>query len=442
MLSISPYYNLRAEKAVIASMAKADNARKHINRLLPEDFYDDVHARIYRAMQSLFAEKGGIDTVLLAETLTRLYGNDELMVRYIEIIRTNIGIDFLLEEHISLITEAARRREIRKTLSQLEKQLDSTEYETDAVLAGFQDKLRSYVGAKTANTSLQSVLMNAFSELEGRAKGMHKGMPSGLSVLDAKTAGFHKGEMTIIGARPAVGKSALAGQIALSAAGNGNKVCICSREMTDVQYGIRMLARGTTISNAKIRSGKLGEADWDQLVDSIQLYANHDIRFMFDTKYIEDLRAEVVAIKEEGGLDMLIVDYIQLLQSKHRFEKEYQRIGYISKMLKDMSTELNIAVIALAQVGRSTEGSMPTLSELRGSGDLEQDADNVLFLHRPEKIDDRWVKPSDRGIFEAIRSMKQQYIVINIAKHRQGETCAMSCVFNPSAMEFKAVKGE
>lgn len=439
---MSPYYNLPAERAIIASMTKKGIAAKHISQLTPEDFYDPDHASIFNAMQRVYAERKGIDFVLLAEMLTRLYGNDDLMAPYMEIMRMSVGAEFLVGENIGIVRSAARRREIRKKLDRLCKQLDDGDNELDTVVADLQGKLRGFTEAKRDYLNLQSVLINAFTELDERAKGKNKGMPSGLSVLDAKTAGFHKGEMTIIGARPAVGKSAFAGQIALSAAGNGNKVCICSREMTDVQYGIRVLARGTSVSNMRMRTGNLSKKDWEQLTDSMMLYGGHDIRFMFTTRYIEDLRAEVEAMKEADGLDMLIVDYVQLLQTKQRFDKDYQRIGYISKALKDMSTELNIAVIALAQVGRSSDGDMPTLSELRGSGDLEQDADNVLFLHRPEDSDDRWVPRSDAGVFDAIKSMKCQYIVMNIAKQRQGETGALKCMFNPGAMLFEAIGKE
>ena len=439
---MSPYHNIRAERAIIASMSKKGIAEKHISRLTPEDFYDPNHASIFNAMQRVFAEKKGINFVLLAEMLTKLYGNDDLMETFFEITRVSLGAEFLINEHIEIVRAAAKRRNIRTALDRLCKQLDDSDTEVDAVVADVQGKLRHFNEVKSETMDLQNVLFSAFTELDERAKGKNKGMPSGLKSLDAKTAGFHKGEMTIIGARPAVGKSALAGQIALSAADRGNKVCICSREMTDVQYGIRILAKGTSVSNMRMRTGELTENDWEQLTDSMLLYGNHDIRFMFSTKYIEDLRAEVEGMKDRDGLDMLIVDYVQLLQTKQRFDKDYQRIGFISKALKDMSTELNIAVIALAQVGRSTEGDMPSLSELRGSGDLEQDADNVLFIHRPEDADDRWVKPSERGVFGAIQSMKCQYIVLNIAKQRQGETGPVTCMFNPRAMSFEPIGKE
>ena len=194
------------------------------------------------------------------------------------------------------------------------------------------------------------------------------------------------------------------------------------------------------MSNMRIRTGTLTEEDWGQLSDSLLLYGDCDIRFMFNTKFIEDLRSEVQVMKEKHGLDMLIVDYIQLLQTKQRFDKDYQRIGYISKALKDMSTELNISVIALAQVGRSTEGEMPTLSELRGSGDLEQDADNVIFMHRPEDSGDKWIHPNHKSLFDTFRSMGSQYIVLSIAKQRQGETCLIPCLFTPRSMSFSGVK--
>lgn len=441
-MSNNPFFNFEAEKSILAAMSKPGVAGKYISRLTPEDFAIQNHRKIFAAMQSLAAENKPMDYVLLAETMTRMYGNDDLMTVFFEAIKDKYGAEFLIGDYIEIVQKASKRRKLSALLVRLQKQLEDADVEPDLLIDDAQMRLRSFHGETSMESSdLCTVLQDAFSELEDRAKGIRKGMMSGLRILDSKTAGFHKGEMTIIGARPAVGKSAFAGQIALRAAEDGAKVCICSREMTGVQYGIRILASGTKVSNMRMRTGNLSDNDWDQLTDSMLLYGNHDVRFLFNTKYIEDLKAEAQAMKDTNGLDMLIVDYIQLMQSKQRFEKDYQRIGYISKMLKDMSTELNIAVIALAQVGRSTEGSMPTLSELRGSGDLEQDADNVIFLHRPEDADDKWVKPSEKGMFGAIRSMKCQYIVMSIAKQRQGETGIISCVFNPAAMSFDNIGG-
>ena len=436
------FHNVTAEASILAAMMKKGVADKHLSRLTIEDFYNEDHKRLFMAMQALYITKKPIDIPLMGDMLTKQNGNDSLIMLLLEIMQNNsFSAEFVIDEHIRLVKDCAKRRDLYMLLEHGRNSLKDGKSEIDAVVAQLKTKLHSYNEAKGSLESLQTVLVNAFTDLEERAAGKRKGMPSGVDVLDRHTAGFHKGEMTIIGARPAVGKSALACQVALGAAENGYKVCVCSREMTDVQYGTRILSRGTKVSNMRIRSGELTPSDWEELSESAGLYGDHDISFLFDVKHIEDLQAEVQSAKEKNGLDMLIVDYIQLLQSRMRFEKDYQRIGYISKALKDLSTDLNIAVVALAQVGRSTDGSMPMLSELRGSGDLEQDADNVIFIHRPESPDDKWVRPADRGTFDAIRSMKNQYIVLNVAKQRQGATGATPCIFNPANMTFTGLKG-
>ena len=200
--------------------------------------------------------------------------------------------------------------------------------------------------------------------------------------------------------------------------------------------------RGTKVPSAKLRSGDISPEDWGELGDSLQIYGPLNIRFAFAQKHVEDLRRMVSEFKEREGLDVLIVDYTQLMQTKRRFDKDYLRIGYVSKELKDMSVDFNIAVVALAQVGRASEGNMPTLAELRGSGDLEQDADNVIFMHKPESADDKWIRRDDVDLFNGLAMTGSRYIVLNIAKQRQGETGSVSLVFNPQSMTFQTIVRE
>ena len=148
---------------------------------------------------------------------------------------------------------------------------------------------------------------------------------------------------------------------------------------------------------------------------------------------------EVQKKVDSNELDMLVVDYVQLMQTRRRFDKDYLRIGYVSKMLKDMSTEFNICIVGLAQVGRAAEGTMPTMAELRGSGDIEQDADNIVFLHRPETADDQYVRKEDKSLFNTMKNLDQQYIVIKVAKQRQGETGMTPVIFNPQKMRFSTI---
>ena len=441
MADKSAFYNHEAERAIIAAVMKKGVAAQYAGALTPEDFYSRDHQDLWRAVQGLVISKRPVDMPCMAEMLGRLYGNDRLMGTLLDIVTNDsFGAEFAIREHIALVKSDSRRRMVYMTLRDSAEQLAERENEPDSVAETVREKLRGIGGERqTGGMGLQDVLMSAYTELERRSRGETQGMPSGIEALDRRTAGFHRGELTIIGARPAVGKSALASQIAISAAQKGNRVCVCSREMTDIQYGIRVLVRGTKVSSIRLRGGDLTDGDWGQLSDSMLLYNNCDIRFLFTVKAVEDLRREVQSMTESGGLDMLVVDYLQLLQSRQRFDKDYMRVGYVSKALKDISVDFNIAVIALAQVGRSTEGSMPTLAELRGSGDIEQDADNVIFMHRPEDAGDKWVRPDDRSLYQTLETMGGQYIVLNIAKHRQGETCAVPVVFYPAEMRFTGI---
>ena len=325
-------------------------------------------------------------------------------------------------------------------IDKAKRELLEDEQETGAVLDETRQALRDLVITGHAWKSMQDVMLDTFSALERRAEGKEPRMSSGISSLDACTAGFHKGEFTILGARPAVGKSALGAYIALSAAAQGYKIAICSREMTSEQYGTRIFANATQIDSGKLRTGSLSEGDWEQITDAMTSNAGLPISFMFSTRYVEDLRMEVQKKVDANELDMLIVDYVQLMQTKQRFDKDYMRIAYVSKMLKDMTTDYNIAIIGLAQVGRSSEGTMPTLAELRGSGDLEQDADNVIFLHRPEDQFDKYVNPADQALFAIAEQKGMQYVVINVAKQRQGQTGSTAVIFDPARMRFTAIE--
>lgn len=264
-------------------------------------------------------------------------------------------------------------------------------------------------------------------------------MPSGISILDKMTSGFHRGELTIIGARPAVGKSALGMHIALATASQGYRVGVVSREMTDVQYGARILGSRAEIEPGKMRTGQLDPYDWTQLSEAMQHYSDMNVSFMFSARDIEDLRMEVQRKIDGEGLDMLVIDYLQLLQTRRRFEKDYLRVGYISKAIKDMTTDFNIPIIALAQVGRSSARTMPDLSELRGSGDIEQDADNVIFMHRPEDASDESILSGDGGMIAALEAEGKQYIVLEIAKQRQGQTGRTAVVFDPARMKYTGI---
>ena len=438
------FNNDLAERSVLNILLNND-CQSEIVQLTPEDFYDPLHQVIFSAIQSMAAEKKAIDLVTVDTALTEKLGQTSKPAedRLMEIATSShYPGQFMLKEYMDIIKSCSMRRRIYLTLAQGKKDLSEDGNDPAAVLESLRQQLRDMVVTRHSWKSMQTVLVETYGALEKKSKGEETAMMSGVSGLDNITAGFHGGEFTIIGARPAVGKSAFGAQVALGASKSGYKVGICSREMTAVQYGTRIFAHGTDVDPKKLRTGQLDQDDWIQLAQALNLYGQENISFIFTAKYIEDLRMEVQRQVDSGNMDMLVLDYIQQMQTKQRIDKDYLRIAYISKMLKDMSTDFNISVVGLAQVGRQADASMPTLAELRGSGDLEQDADNVIFLHRPSEATDKYVHPQDRELFATMKQNGLQYIAINVAKQRQGEIGTLAVAFNPGRMRYTMIERE
>lgn len=391
----------------------------------------------------MYTEHKDIDLATVSTVLREMYGDEETKLTGLLLeITTNIAYmdTWAVKSHIEIVKACSVRRRMMEILDGAKTELQDEENETAAVLDKTRQQLRDIVITRHAWKSMADVLMDTFNELEKRSRGETLSMPSGISDLELLTTGFHKGELTIIGARPAVGKSALGAQVALATARKGYKVGILSREMSAVQYGTRIISNGTDMDSRKLRTGEIDPDDWAKIAETMALYSNLNISFMFTTRFIEDLRMEVQKKVDAGELDMLVVDYVQLMQSKQKFDKDYLRIAYVSKMLKDMTTDFNIAIVGLAQVGRAADNDMPTLAELRGSGDIEQDADNVIFMHRPADASDKYVRTEDKTLFQTLRGQDAQYIAIKVAKQRQGETGTISVIFNPKRMRFTKIE--
>lgn len=441
-VTVSAYYNLEAERTILAAISKGKTAQRFARDLMPDDFYDEAHRRIFRAEQALELAGKPVNMATIPAELAKYGNGDADMLTLIDCVKEHgFGAEFEIKEDIQIVRGLRLRRDLYTELEGAKDALDDVGNDTEAILERTRQRLRDLVTTGHSWTNVKDVMMNTFAALERRAKGEEKGIPYGIGKLDKHMAGLHRGELTVIGARPAVGKSALGAFIAISAATAGYKVGICSREMTDVQYGTRMIANRTDVDPMRMRTGEIRDADWDNISEALEHFAGKQIDFLFTTRNVEDLRMEVQKRVDSEGLDVLVVDYMQLLQTRERLEKDYMRIGYVSKMLKDMTVDFKIAVVALAQVGRSSDGDMPTLAELRGSGDIEQDADNVIFMHRP-KPDEKCVNPADRDMIHGMEMQKLRYIVLDIAKQRQGETMTTSVIFDPARMRFSGIARE
>lgn len=440
---MTAFYNHEAEGAVLAALTtgRRDPAQYAV-QLTAEDFHNPEYRAVFQAIQQLIASNQSVTLVTIADMLNKTVGNDASLIATLPALRAHAVVGWAIDSHIALIKTASLRRDLYARLDAAQQQLMDADNDASAVLESTRQSLRDLVITGHSWHDMPDVLLNTYEALERRQKGEEKSMPSGISILDKMTSGFHRGELTIIGARPAVGKSALGMHIALATAAQGYRVGVVSREMTDVQYGTRILGSRTDIEPGRLRTGQLDPCDWAQLSEAMEHYSGMNISFMFSARDVEDLRMEVQKKVDSEGLDMLVIDYLQLLQTRRKFEKDYLRVGYISKAIKDMTTDFNIPIIALAQVGRSSARSMPGLSELRGSGDIEQDADNVIFMHRPEDPGDDSIIPGDRDMLQALEDQGKQYIVLEIAKQRQGETGRTAVVFDPAHMQYTSIVRE
>lgn len=218
-----------------------------------------------------------------------------------------------------------------------------------------------------------------------------------------------------------------------------------SLEMSRIQYGQRMLANGSGVDSKRIRDADLDEKSLEEVVRALGDMSVLPIDFAFKTRTIEQLSAAVQQKKDESGLKLLIIDYLQLLRTEKRTKGDYERVTFISQSIKELAMMADIPIIALAQLSRANtirQDKRPTMSDLRDSGSIEQDADNIILLHRPENEDDKGVHPKDRASFRAWVEQGYHYLHIAVVKQRQGQIGAGNLLFDPRTMRYIEIKRE
>lgn len=439
-ITASGLANNDAEDSLIGACLRNPKALDALEGLCVQDFTQPRAQEAFKAMRGLINQNRRVDLVTVVEAVEGASKRVSDMPVYLSNCAQKTPVWANAGEYGAIVKELSIRRRIVDVSAQisaaaLDKSQDCAKTLDDARLA-----LANIVVSRHATQGISDVLASAYEYVVGVASGDIKPIPTGMPGIDGTIGGLFRGEYTIIAARPSIGKSAFAASVALAAAKNGAHVAICSREMTDVQYGQRLLSSAAYIDGMRIRTGDLHESEWPLLGDAMAELSELPVEFMFTVRTVEDLRQECMRLREQNGLDVLVVDYLQLMDSAGSFEKEYLRIGKISHALQALAHDLNIVVLALAQVGRSAQNAMPTLAELRGSGDMEQDADGVIFLHRPENAQDRTVNPMDKSRFDEFREMGYEYISIHIAKQRNACTGYINILFEPAKMRYYAIE--
>lgn len=431
-----------AEESVLYSlMTKGGDVSAILAELSESDFYYPEYGKVFRAIQSASAKGLQIDLVTVDASISELYPQESATISNAMLSCIHGHFSFHnVESYIRIVKELSARRQSIRSVEEIIGQLRDPSQDLNVILEKLQTESRNVDIGKHRIESMLEVMLATYDYIEKRAKGEEKSITTGISNVDALIGGFFGGELTVIGARPSVGKSAFGANIALEAAKKGFKVAVVSREMTNVQFGQRMLSHETMIDGMKLRKAELSDDDWCSIAEASTPLSNLPIRFMFTVRTVEDLRRECQRMVEKGELDMLIVDYLQLMHTVKNIKEEHLRVGFISKSLKDMATDFNIPIIALAQVNRDTDGQMPTLKSLKASGDIEQDADGVIFLHRPSSAQDPYVDPRDREYFDMYEQREFTYICIGVAKQRQGAVGKACVLFDSKHMRYYPIE--
>ncbi len=430
-------HNLEAEQAVLGAILIEETAFDQVAPLLkPQDFYLLAHQHIYFAFEELAREAKTIDPVLVQQRLDArgLLGGP-----------VPRELPFALSRGLGTAANVAHYGEVVADLARLRRMMLTAQavvergYEAGARVRSFLEEAQQDVFSAAQGSAVET--LRPFSEAMAvaldRLEAIHKrtleglspvtGVPTGLPRLDELTLGLQPGSLVIVAARPSVGKTAFALNVAGHAATRHEKrVAFFSLEMPSDQLALRLLSGEAKLDSERVAKGALARHDWERLAVEGDRLARAQI--WFDDTFVltpVDLRSKCRKLKREGGLDLVIVDYLQLMHapSERANQSREQEIASISRSLKALAKELGIPVMALSQLNRAVEkrkGERPMLADLRESGAIEQDADIVVFLHRPESEKD------DGG---ANFNAEVQDVELILAKHRQGPTDLISLVF-------------
>ncbi len=428
------------EMAVLGAMLIDREAISRALEVLDADsFYKEAHRRIFQAMLSLFEKSEPVDLVTLAEELRRRGQLDsiggpvyltELTSRVTSAANVEYHARIVLEKALLRSLIAASTEVVSRAYNESEDALDLLDDAEQEIFRISERRLKkTFTGISTAIHDTMEML----EAIHGRHSGV-TGVPSGFTQLDNLTGGFQSSDLVVIAGRPSTGKTALAVSIARNAAVDHDlPVGIFSIEMSNTQLVLRLLCAESRVNAHSVRTGRLTNEEWQRLVNRIDKLLKAKV-FIDDTPAlgILELRAKARRLKAEHDIGLLVVDYLQLMQGPKSAETREREISAISRSLKALAKELHIPVIALSQLSRAVEArasKRPMLSDLRESGAIEQDADVVLFVHRPEMYGEEFLddgQTPSQGIAEII-----------VGKQRNGPTGQLQLTFIKEYARFE-----
>ena len=431
-------FSLEAEQSVLGSAFLSKYALQKIcDELTPDDFYLDSHVKVFDVLNELNEEGKPVDITIVTDKLEKnktlaSVGNIEYLLEIINSVPSASNVDY----YINIVHEKALLRRLIDVSNDIASESYLENGNVNDILDGAESKILNVVKKRKSSEfhKIQDVVFKAQENLEKlcNQKGEITGLATGFYEIDKLTAGLHENELIIIAARPAMGKTAFALNIATNVAKTTNKaVALFNLEMSAEQLVMRMFSSVSQVDGKKIRTGRLDNSDWSKLSEGISRLADTNI-YIDDTPGITigDIRSKcrrLAASKE--GLALVVIDYLQLISGSSKYAgNRQQEISEVSRGLKTMALELGVPVIALAQLSRAVEGrddKRPLMSDLRESGSIEQDADIVAFLYRDDYYNKEARMDGNISISEFI-----------VAKHRNGPTATIELLFKKNTSTF------
>jgi replicative DNA helicase len=407
-------HNLEAEKCVLGAVLIDNPSFNQAAEVIDAaDFFRDAHRRIFEKMVGLSERSQPIDPVTLRDELTRTGELDEVGgPAYISSLTDGVPRSANVEYYAKIVKEKSTLRRLIQSATEVLGRAYDAEQDADDLLDEAERSIFEIAEhrLRTGFVPLSELVNSGYELIEKlqEHKGLVTGVPSGFTDLDEMTSGFQPADLVIVAARPSMGKTSLVLNMAMHCGVEAGKtVGIFSLEMSREQLFLRMLTSEARVDAHRFRGGFLGEGDYQRLVAAFARM--HDAKVFIDDSPglgILEMRAKARRLKMEHGLDMLVVDYLQLMQGRGRFDNRQQELAAISRSLKILAKELKVPIIALSQLSRAPESRSdhrPQLSDLRESGALEQDADVVLFIFREEMYTvDGERPPESEGVAELI----------------------------------------
>ena len=443
-----PPTDIEAEMAVLGAMLKSQDARADVSSILrPEDFYLNEHREIYKTMLEMEQKGTGIDITTVYSALRQRKTADMVGgITYLSKLMDETIVVSNAKYYADTVSDKSKMRQLIDEAEKIRESAYSDELPPEDILDNAEQRILeiAHKSQRTSYTDINEVLVENIKQIQEleRQGGEIKGIETGFRDVDRILGGFQKTDLIILAARPGVGKTAWALNVAEHAASVGNKVMVFSLEMSDTQLGQRLLSMTSSVPLENIRRGDITADEWESLSAAQDSFYGLDL-VIDETSSITpvEMKNKCRRFKQErGGLDLVIIDYLQLMSmGGYRIEQREKEIAAMTRSIKIMAKELDCAVILLSQLSRGPEqrggDHMPKLSDLRDSGAIEQDADVVIFLKR----EDYYQSDDERAETDASTGLT---CVVNIAKHRNGAVGSATLAWVPRYVKFGNIASE